>query len=126
MNCRAFLLVGIVCLLVSSPAEAVEWNKIFCLDWCWPQCVRKTCCDDYCAKPMPCVPRVRCFECDDYGSKCEPCPKRICCFGCDDYCYKCPPVIKCPSCANLKCVPTTGAACSCGQAVGPTPGCQQR
>ena len=126
MKWKAVALAGIVCLFASSSAEAVDWDKILCLDWYRPLCIQKTCCDDYCGKPVPCVPRVRCFECDDYRPKCEPCAKRICCFGCDDYCYKCPPVIRCPSCAHLKCVPTAGTSCACGKTSGPTDSCQER
>ena len=42
---------------------------------CWPNCVRKVCCDDYCAKPMPCARGVCEGLCPDYCKKCEPCAR---------------------------------------------------
>jgi hypothetical protein len=48
------------------------------------------CGDDYCRKPLPCVPcPVPGCRCDDYCRKplpCVPCPAVGCC--CDDYCRK--------------------------------------
>ncbi len=116
MRNRAIPLALLLCLLAGRSASAVDWGNLFCWDWCWADCVRKTCCDDYCAKPMPCVAKVRCFGCDDYCPKCAPYTKKICAFGCDDYCPKCPPVITCAPGDHLKCVSTSGPCCSCGAA----------
>ncbi|MCU0959623.1 MAG: hypothetical protein MUF48_05915 [Pirellulaceae bacterium] len=93
-----------VVALAAAPARAADWG-LFLPPLCWPECFRKLCCDDYCPKPLPCVPRVSCFGCDDYQGKCAPCVRRLGCFGCDDYCPKCPPAIRCAPAADLKCVP---------------------
>ncbi len=120
MKWKVLVLAVGFCLAIGSSAQAVDWNKILCLDWCWPQCAQPTCCDDYCGKPLPCVPAVRCCECDNYCAESAPCVKRICKFVCDDYCCKCPPVIRCPDTTHLKCVPTSNTCCVCGQS-----GCQK-
>jgi hypothetical protein len=113
MKLKTMVLAMVVCLIVNSAAHAIDWEKIFCLQWCIPDCPQPKCCDDYCPKPIPCVPPVRCFGCDDYCPKCEPCTKEVCCFVCDDYCYKCPPKIVCPPCCDPKCVPTATCAECC-------------
>jgi len=74
-----------VLVLLTATARA-DLHRLLSWNMCWPNCVTKTCCDDYCPKPMPCV-------------------KRTCNFGCDDYCPKCPPTIRCAPTAGLKCVP---------------------
>ena len=56
-----------------------------------------TCPDDYCPKPLPCVPCAPRGCCDDYCAKplpCVPCALRGCC---DDYCPK-PCCIYLPPC----------------------------
>ena len=118
MPWKTHCLAVVLAVLVSSAAHAADLGRLLPWKMCWPDCIKKTCCDDYCPKPIPCVPRICCFGCDDYMYKCEPCVKRMCCFGCDDYCPKCEPVIRCAPCTNLKCVPTEppGCGCGCGQA----------
>jgi hypothetical protein len=78
------------------------------------------CCDDYCRKPMPCIPCVRLGTCpDNYCRKpmpCVTCPARSCCPN--NYCrkplpnlcwpvdhgtYRCPP----PERGNLTAAPGT-------------------
>ena len=102
---------------VSSTASAIDLCMLLACHPCWPSCIGKTCCDDYCSKPLPCVPKLRCFGCDDYTPKCAPCTPRVRCFGCDDYDPKCEPVIQCAPAAELKCVPMEPARvpCNCGQ-----------
>jgi len=93
-----------VLVLLTATARA-DLHRLLSWNMCWPNCVTKTCCDDYCPKPMPCVKRTCNFGCDDYCPKPMPCVKRTCNFGCDDYCPKCPPTIRCAPTAGLKCVP---------------------
>jgi hypothetical protein len=112
--CFALLLTAVA----ASQASAVDLGLLFaCSPCCWPKCIQQTCCDDYCPKPEPCVPEVRCFGCDDYCPKCEPCTPPVQCFGCDDYTPKCEPVIRCGPTPNLKCVPTGPifSTCDCGK-----------
>lgn len=56
---------------------------------CVPCECRPGCCDDYCRKPLPCVPR-ECYRncCDDYCPK--PWPKL--CWPVDRSLYRCGPV----------------------------------
>ena len=115
MKWKTLLPVLLVSLWATSSAQAMNWNAFFCLDRCWPDCIKKVCCDDYCPKPMPCVKRVCKFGCDDYCPKPEPCVKKTRATRCDDYRPKCPPVIKCPPCGHLKCAP---AACARGKQTG--------
>ncbi len=117
MKWKTLTLALLLCLVASTSAQAVDWEKIFCLPWSVPQCVKPTCCDDYCPKSMPCVPQVRCFTCDDYCPKSAPCVKKICRFGCDDYCYKCPPRLLCPPTTFLKCAPSSSSCSACKQCV---------
>jgi hypothetical protein len=74
---------------------------------CVPDCIKKRCCDDYCAKPEPkaCCAKISC--CDNYCAKPEPCLKCVKKFCCDDYCRKPIPCAKCPPCNGdkLKCSP---------------------
>ena len=57
-----------------------------------PTCEARSCCvcpDDYCPKPLPCVPCAPRGKCDNYCRKplpCAPCVGGYC--GPDDYCPK--------------------------------------
>jgi hypothetical protein len=65
------------------------------------------CCpDDYCPKPLPCVPCLSCCRtCDDYCRKPMPCvPCLPCCRTCDDYCRKPLPCLCWPCNPGYKCV----------------------
>ncbi len=115
MKWKTTTLALLICLVANASAHAVDWEKIFCLPWCVPECKKPVCCDDYSPKSMPCVPKVCRFTCDDYCPKSEPCTKKICSFGCDDYGYKCPPRLLCPPTSFLKCVPTTSSCSRCKQ-----------
>lgn len=95
--------------VTATGAQAGE-RRLFLPPFCWPDCICPRCCDDYCPKPLPCVPRVCALGCDDYCPKCPPWVRRLCCFGCDDYCPKCPPTIRCAPTADLKCIPLRPAA----------------
>ena len=108
MKWNNFALALAVVIGCTSTAGAVDFGLLLSLTKCWPDCVKQTCCDDYCPKSMPCVPQVKCFGCDDYRPKCEPVVKKVCCFGCDDYCSKCEPVIKCAPPTMLRCIPLNG------------------
>ena len=106
MSWKSSCLATVLAVFLASAAQAGDHGLLLPWTMCWPDCIKKTCCDDYCPKPAPCVPRIGCFGCDDYMYKCEPCVKRMGCFGCDSYCPKCPPVIRCAPTTGLKCVPT--------------------
>jgi hypothetical protein len=106
--------VALLLIVGATPAvRAIDVGILLACHACWPACICKTCCDDYCPKPEPCVPQVRCFGCDDYTPKCEPCTPRIRNFGCDLYDRKCEPVFTCPPASELKCGPAQ--ACHCGE-----------
>ena len=116
MSWKTPLIVVVLAAATSSAACAADGGRLWSWRLCWPNCIQKTCCDDYCPKPLPCTPRIGCFGCDDYLCKCAPCVPRIGCFGCDDYCPKCAPVWRCAPATHLKCVPTEphGGPCTCG------------
>jgi hypothetical protein len=70
------------------------------------------CCDDYCAKPLPCVVPVKCCCPDDYCCKPLPCVYPVKCCGKDDYCAKpCPQVPRCWNPPWFICVPAGPACC---------------
>jgi hypothetical protein len=118
MKFRSVYFALLLTALATTQAAAVDLGLLFACHSCyWPQCIQQTCCDDYCPKPEPCVPKVSRFGCDDYRPKCEPCTPPVRCFGCDDYCPKCAPVIRCRPTPDLKCVPTGPlfSACDCGK-----------
>lgn len=111
---KTVTLAAIVSLLTIRSVHAVDWSRIFSFSWSAPACNQPTCCNDYCAKPMPRLSEITCFACDDYVSKQEPCipnPGGINRGGfvCDDYTPKCPPELKCPPRDDLKCAPANHA-----------------
>lgn len=76
------------------------------------QCVRCAApcrCDDYCRKPMPCLPCLSfCGTVDDYCRKPMPClPCLSFCGTVDDYCRKPMPDLCCPppvNCGRAPCI----------------------
>jgi hypothetical protein len=107
MNLKKLLIAFAVTVGVISPAVAFEPLSIFSSHTkCWPSCVGKFCCDDYCGKPLPCAVAVKCFDCPDYCAKPLPCPPSgKMGFCCDDFCPKpFPPVCR-VSAKNLSCIP---------------------
>jgi hypothetical protein len=114
MPWKTSFLAVVLAVFASSTARAIDFGLLLPWHACWPDCIQKTCSDDYRAKAIPCVPRIDCFGCDDYTRKCEPRVNRLCFFGCDDYRPKCEPVIRCDPRSDLKCVPTEPARCLCG------------
>lgn len=64
------------------------------------RCAAIPCCcaDDYCRKPLPCIPCAPLQGCgDDYCRKPLPCLPPVCTSGCaDDYCRKPLPHFCCP------------------------------
>jgi hypothetical protein len=106
MNCKALamLALGMLALgmLGAAPAVALD-GGLFDLAARWPNCVAKTCCDDYCPKPMPRVCKNGRFCCDNYCPKPEPCARPVCCCCCDNYCRKPLPPIQCPCSPHLSC-----------------------
>ncbi len=66
MPWKTSLLAVALAAFASSAARAVDFGPLLPWHACWPNCITKTCCDDYCPKPMPCVLRIDCFGCDDY------------------------------------------------------------
>lgn len=108
MNLKKLIVVFVAAASGISQISAFEPLSIFPgHSKCWPDCVGKFCCDDYCAKPLPCLPVGKMgFACDDYCRQPLPCPP----FGktgfcCDDYCRKPQP----PPCfaggKDLHCIP---------------------
>lgn len=96
------LAIALLCL--SSAEAGSPWSAFERARWpfgdTWPRaaCHRYGCCDDYCAKPAPCV-RPNCRGCvDDYCDK--PLPFAPCYRpGCaDDYCSKIAPCPPAPAC----------------------------
>lgn len=84
-----------VAVLLTNAAYAAKEHPGRC-----PRCCRgeaKCCCvDDYCPKPMPCVPCLpRCGSCNDYCPKPMPCVPRARMGCCDDYCPKPMPCVGC-------------------------------
>ncbi len=88
-----FMSVGLL-LLSSQAASALDlWKGLAGLSHSVPDCVGKTCCDDYRGKCPPPPRPVKRPECDDYRRKCAPCTVPVKQFACDDYRGKClPPV----------------------------------
>jgi hypothetical protein len=92
---------------VSRPlSPCYPWHGSVC-----PDILLRSCCDDYCAKPQPCIP-CYCCRCgpDDYCAKpcpCVPCYRECCTPDC--YCRK--------PCPDL-CRPLTGDYFTCGCACG--------
>ena len=103
MNLKTLALLLALGVLGPSPASAIGIRP-FDLGACWPKCITKFCCDDYCPKAMPCVSQNCRFVCDDYCPKPAPCARRIRTKGCDDYCKKPLPRIHCPtrSCSSCR------------------------
>jgi hypothetical protein len=66
------------------------------------------CPDDYCRKPIPCIPCLPpSCACDDYCRKSLPCvPCLSQCGLCDDYCRKPFPNFCWPPSPGLRCVPS--------------------
>ena len=85
--------------------------------WCAPVCPSVGCCpDDYCRKPIPCVPPVQCGGPDDYCRKPIPCVPPVPCGGPDDYCRKSLPCLLCPPASPyLQCGPANGPGCVPGR-----------
>jgi hypothetical protein len=91
---RSIRYLGVLCLLclgqhsVAAPPYLGSLGRELQCTRCavFPCC----CPDDYCRKPMPCIPCVRLQGCcDDYCPKPEPCAPRFCTPRCpDDYCPK--------------------------------------
>ena len=111
MNYRIFaalLAVGGLCISSAPPASA----GCFDLSECWPRCITKFCCDDYCPKSLPRVCKVGCFGCDDYCPQRQPCVRGICRTCCDDYCRKPLPRINCPTCRRSSCFPVRCDTCT--------------
>lgn len=107
MNFRKLLIAGMLTLVTLTHSRAFEPLSLFTGHTkCWPSCVGKFCCDDYCGKPLPCAVAANCFECVDYCAKPLPClPARKAAFCCNDFCPKPLPPIRCPNAKNLRCVP---------------------
>ena len=100
-----FVAVMVAMIWIESPATA--GSLLPKALHCWPDCVGKFCCDDYCPKPPPCAKRVKCFRCPDYCSKYAPCPISVKRGGCPDYCRKPVPCLTCPPpCIDLQCLPS--------------------
>jgi len=78
----------------------------------WPDCVGKTCCDDYFAKCLPTIYPVHGCELDTYCPKPLPRVVSLTCFECDDYCRKPLPKPRCPSRFQLKSFPAAAAGSS--------------
>jgi hypothetical protein len=111
---RARLLPSLALLAIFGTAHdgaAVE------VDAAATNCTARRCCtcpNDYCPKPLPCVPCAPLGKCDCYCPKplpCPPCPLRYC--GPNDYCPK-PCCLYLPpcwpawySCGSLECERTT-------------------
>lgn len=76
------------------------------------------CPDDYCRKPMPCLPGFcHCGSCDNYCRKpmpCLPCFQE--CWTCDDYCRKPMPSLCWPAPCNTVCVNSCGHCSTCNPA----------
>jgi hypothetical protein len=117
---RKMLPAILLALLLVTPAAALDWGRSLLGGVCWPNCVRKTCCDDYQPKPLPCAVPWKRFCCDDYCPKPLPCAVPVKPFCCDDYCPKPLPPITCPPCADLKCPPPLPCQIPC-QTVVPGP-----
>jgi hypothetical protein len=101
---------GLLLLTALAGSAAATEPEHRCWPWsCWPP-LRPcpTCLDDYCAKPLPCVPAKVCGGADDYCPKPLPTVRPVCCKGPDDYCAKpCPKVERCWCPPWLTCVPCT-------------------
>jgi hypothetical protein len=112
---KTFCLLGITMLSLGQcpSAPAPETNRCW---WCsWYPSLKPCpgCCDDYCAKPLPCVVPVKCCGPDDYCCKPLPsvCPVKCC--DKDDYCPKpCPLVPRCWCPPWFICVPAA-QGCDC-------------
>jgi hypothetical protein len=100
---RYSYILAVLLLTWSLPAAQGGWldwllprqGQHFAPSYCPPQC---GCPDDYCKKPVPCIPCLpRCGGPDDYCKKpwpFVPCLPR--CGGPDDYCKKPLPYLLCP------------------------------
>lgn len=100
-----------------SPAPA----GCFGMGECWPKCITKFCCDDYCPKPSPRTCKACCFLCDDYCPQRPPCVRGVCRTYCDDYCPKPLPRVNCPSCRRSSCAYVRRGGCTeigCGESQG--------
>jgi hypothetical protein len=114
--------LGFVILLASVGSAAADPPAP--LLPCWQRwwlgtanCPSVGCCpDDYCRKPLPCVPVVRCGGPDDYCRKPLPCVPVVRCGGPDDYCRKPLPCLLCPPWSPyLQCGPPDGSCPTCRQ-----------
>ncbi len=108
MNLKKLIIVFVVATAAMSHANAFEpLSLLHGHSKCWPDCVGKFCCDDYCAKPLPCLPlgKTR-FDCDDYCRKPIPCqPAGKTTTFCDEYCRKPLPPVCYAGGKNLSCIP---------------------
>ena len=97
----ALLCLASATIVAADPPHPLRW-------WLYtPVCPSTGCCpDDYCLKPLPCVPVVRCGGPDDYCKKPLPCVPVLRCGGPDDYCKKPMPCLLCPPVSPyLQCAP---------------------
>src|SRR5271168_897950 len=105
-----FAIATIVILLAVRGANAGDpWPGGKCAPACCPSGLMLCCPDDYCRKPVPCVPCPLFGCCPNYCRKpipCVPCPRL---GGCSAYCRKpipclCwPPLPAIYSCGECKC-----------------------
>ena len=107
---------GVVVLLIVASARLAAAAESGPISTC---CEARSCCtcpDNYCPKPLPCVPCAPLGQCDCYCPKPMPCtsPLRYC--GPNDYCPK-PCCLYLPpcwpawySCGALECDPAAAPA----------------
>lgn len=105
MNKTLLAITLLAAIFSGSVTSADEPRTDFLFGICVPDCNKKRCCDDYCAKPLPKTQCAKMSCCDNYCAKPEPCPKCIKKSCCDDYCRKPLPCAKCPpgGANKLKC-----------------------
>src|SRR5436190_2120695 len=104
INRTVLTVLPIAMLCAWSTLGAGECWHDFLHGICIPDCMQMRCCDDYCAKPLPCARCVNCFCCNDYCRKPSTCTRCVPQFCCDDYCPKPLPCMSCPPCSRyLKC-----------------------
>lgn len=113
---RTQLLIAAVLLAWLAPRCAAGGKSAECA-CCPPPCPVcppvRWCCDDYCRKPMPCIPPL-CAKCccDDYCRKPMPCIAPLCAkCCCDDYCRKPMPALCCPQLPPGDCCAKGDVAC---------------
>lgn len=86
---RQFLFVFVVIVsFLTATANAGDGCEAIWAGYCWPDCIKKYCCDDYQPKCLPPVKPVSCYTCDDYCQKPIPCAQPVGCYVWDDYCKK--------------------------------------